>query len=235
MCKVQIGSTGYYNFFGDADSAEDLELYKCTIVDETSRSWIAKRANGVTVKVPKKSLNGWQSIEEIKEKNEISKAKRAILKILEDDYNFNFDLSTLKFIEIALKKRIIIHDFWVKKHQKILLNKPEFREAMRNAYEHYIASERWKNTREEVRKRDQLVCQDCNELTKRGVCHHKSYENWGKGNFEEIDDCVWLCQQCHAKRHNCYIDENTPFWAKRSFDGNIIELEDLKSMYMNEI
>ena len=111
----------------------------------------------------------------------------------------------------------------------------DFREIMRIAYIEYTGSYFWQEVRQEVKSRNNSKCVDCGAETENGTCHHVSYKHWGKGNYEEIDDCVWLCKKCHNSRHNRNMDEPPPFWAKRNFDRIIIDEKELHSVCMHEI
>jgi hypothetical protein len=231
---VKIGSEGYYNYFGDSDCPEELEKHKYTIIDETRVSWIATSADGHTVKIPKKTLRCWDSIQSIQIRIETEALKNELIELLKYR-NDDFDIISLKFIKDILLNKIELKCPPPKEYKILSLLKSTFRDQMRDAFTQYIASDRWRNTKNEVKHRDGSRCKDCKRKIEEGVCHHQSYANWGKGNFEEIADCTWLCLKCHAKRHNNYVDEETPFWAKRFYKDYIIELDELKKIFMNEI
>jgi len=69
-------------------------------------------------------------------------------------------------------------------------------------------------------------------LTDKGIAHHTSYENWGKGDSYEISDCIYLCQNCHNVEHKSAEQVYVPFWARRN-SGEIRD-EIMKRMFVNE-
>jgi hypothetical protein len=92
----------------------------------------------------------------------------------------------------------------------------EVRAMMIEAFKMYIASDDWKELKESVWNRDDGICQRCGkELNGKGVVHHEKYQNFGKANREEMNDCILLCGKCHRTEH-IKMDKNiTPFWANR--------------------
>ena len=90
----------------------------------------------------------------------------------------------------------------------------EVRNIMIDAFYAYMASDEWIRLRQQAFDRDNNKCVDCGK-TKRLTAHHTRYDNWGKGNSEELDDLVTVCQGCHTSRHS---KMETPFWAKREAD-----------------
>ncbi|MBA7495108.1 hypothetical protein ES702_05687 [subsurface metagenome] len=97
------------------------------------------------------------------------------------------------------------------------IKKFPYRFEMIGVFFAYNQSDDWKRVRNKVKKRDKGICVDCGKfIGDKGVCHHKHYKNWGKGNREEILSCVYLCKKCHRKKHNNQkTKEITPFWVKR--------------------
>lgn len=65
---------------------------------------------------------------------------------------------------------------------------------------YYYKSEDWKWIREQVWKRHGRLCWACG-TTEDGQydCHHQSYQHFGLGNWEELQDVVLLCRPCHIK------------------------------------
>ena len=90
------------------------------------------------------------------------------------------------------------------------------REAMVDIFRKYMASDIWQRVREAVIRQSNGQCDDCYRQIRTGTVHHISYENWGKGNIEEVMSCVYLCKKCNRKRHNGPGKVGVPFWAKRN-------------------
>lgn len=62
----------------------------------------------------------------------------------------------------------------------------------------YLESEKWKNFREEVLKRDNYKCTKCGKTENLHI-HHISYDNiWD----EKLEDVITLCDECHEKEHS---------------------------------
>ena len=95
-----------------------------------------------------------------------------------------------------------------------------FREAMRCLFASYMASEDWQRVKRSVFERARGVCADCGANAEKGVAHHVDYRDWGSGGPSEQRDCVWLCKQCHRKRHNRKEGHEhfvkVPFFAQQS-------------------
>lgn len=101
------------------------------------------------------------------------------------------------------KKQPIIRSNTVKKK---IEKKPVSEEYKQ--YQTYIKSKDFKELRSKVLERDGYTCQFCNrtieeiEGTKLTLqVHHKTYENVGKCNEEEMEDCITLCSVCHKNCH----------------------------------
>ena len=65
----------------------------------------------------------------------------------------------------------------------------KYRYLMVEAFHGYIASKEWSYVKQRVIERDDYSCVDCKtELPdgKDGVVHHEHYDDWGKGNHEEV-------------------------------------------------
>ena len=113
-----------------------------------------------------------------------------------------------------------------------------YRDIMTEVYSLYQGSQIWKNVVSEVKKRDQNLCRNCGiELLKNAVVHHCSYNNWGKGDILEIDDCILVCRKCHANEHKKLNNEYVPFFAHRESNETRIEIkmENMKKLMLNEI
>jgi 5-methylcytosine-specific restriction endonuclease McrA len=67
-------------------------------------------------------------------------------------------------------------------------------------YDEYMLSEDWQYVRKQVFKRDSYKCKMCGLFA--SDCHHESYDNFGSGDWDEIDDCISLCHKCHNEIHN---------------------------------
>jgi predicted HNH restriction endonuclease len=71
----------------------------------------------------------------------------------------------------------------------------------------YLASERWKETRQRAIIAHGNVCLDCGERGSRYYSldvHHLTYERLGN---EPVTDLVVLCRTCHRVRHGKTGDE----------------------------
>lgn len=94
----------------------------------------------------------------------------------------------------------------------------KYRYLMAEAFHGYIASKEWGYVKQRVMERDDYRCVDCKtELPdgKGGVIHHEHYDDWGKGNYEEVLSCVYLCKKCHNNRHKqTDMKLKVPFWGK---------------------
>jgi len=104
-------------------------------------------------------------------------------------------------------------------------NRSVFRDVMVISFQMYTSSKQWKNVKDQLYKKYNMICQDCHKkIIENSICHHLSYENWGKGNYEEVLDCILLCQKCHSKRHRHPSNEDSPspFWTSRYYWSQII-------------
>ena len=87
------------------------------------------------------------------------------------------------------------------------------RKKMLEIFNIYNHSNEWQRVRKQVKERDKNTCVDCKKYVENGISHHTKYDNWGKGNFEEVKDCVYLCIPCHIKKH---VKMLIPFWARQN-------------------
>lgn len=91
----------------------------------------------------------------------------------------------------------------------------EVRNIMIQTFKEYMKSEEWNRLRLEVIKKSDGKCVDCkDEIDSGGIVHHEHYDDWGKGNYEEILSCVYVCKKCHVKRHAKTDSQIVPFFAK---------------------
>ena len=66
-------------------------------------------------------------------------------------------------------------------------------------YNEYIRSDEWKKKRILVAQRENHRCQMCGELVVVHYhIHHKTYARFGN---EDLDDLMFLCEDCHIKLH----------------------------------
>lgn len=79
-------------------------------------------------------------------------------------------------------------------------NEYNFPLRYQKGYVDYLKSEKWKELRLEVLKRDDFLCRKC---TTEKACHvhHLTYERLGR---EKLEDLISICFDCHIKEH----DEN---------------------------
>jgi 5-methylcytosine-specific restriction endonuclease McrA len=239
MDTVGVGSILYPAYCADGDYNEHgINELIVKIISETKRSWLALKSDGITFKIPKnKSLSPrWLTQDVFDQRVRANKLKKKILDLLND---MPIDLEDreaelLSIIKI-IRGKAIFSDCEVDKDYEKQIHTARFRNAMRLAYESYQRSDKWKNVVIMVCDRDRLICQDCKGQMPSGVCHHKSYDNWGKGNTEEIDDCIWLCRNCHTKRHAQHLDQEPPFWAKRAYQDFWLSEEERRAIYSHEL
>ena len=106
-----------------------------------------------------------------------------------------------------------------------VMKQSKYRSIMRLMFEEYIASKEWKKCREKVKKNASGICAKCGEfIGDSGIAHHQDYEHWGKGNFQEVRSCLYLCKKCHNKMPH----DNVPFFAKQNFDHTYPEWQELQ-------
>lgn len=60
----------------------------------------------------------------------------------------------------------------------------------------YYKTAEWRYISTIAKQRDEYLC-PCGD--KGTECHHKSYHNFGKSNWFELQDLVTLCGNCHRK------------------------------------
>lgn len=68
----------------------------------------------------------------------------------------------------------------------------------KKAHSDYLKSPEWSARRRAALDRANHRCQLCNATQNLNV-HHRTYENWGK---EQPEDLTVLCEDCHAKFHD---------------------------------
>jgi hypothetical protein len=239
MEKLGIGSICYPAFSIDENADEGhIEQFKVMIIAETSRSWVAVRSDGYELKIPKKNpkIRGWLTFNGIIHHIQVRKLRNQLVDLLSkenllSEKHAEILANTIKLLKGAITYNEGKNEFCYEN----LVRKAKFRNAMRSVYESYQASDQWKNVVAKMKRNAGFICQNCNKSSVIGACHHKSYKNWGKGNYEEISDCIWLCHRCHAIRHARHSDEEPPFWAKRFYHDYVIDSEQIKEIYLNEI
>ena len=64
----------------------------------------------------------------------------------------------------------------------------------------YIRSDKWKQKRKEVLKRDNYFCQSCGSEEHLNV-HHMTYKHLGD---EDLSDLITVCKDCHQEIHEEY-------------------------------
>lgn len=104
-----------------------------------------------------------------------------------------------------------ISDITEKAHERMIIF--NYRSAMVDIFRYYMSSPAWNIVKNEVYERDNNRCVDCAQGEGKLIVHHTSYDNWGKGNYQEIEDCILVCPVCHNKRHRDN-SVKVPFWAK---------------------
>ncbi len=65
-------------------------------------------------------------------------------------------------------------------------------------YIDYLKSEKWKELRLEIMKRDNFLCKKC-KTEKACHVHHLTYERLGR---ERLEDLISICLDCHKKEHD---------------------------------
>ena len=82
-------------------------------------------------------------------------------------------------------------------------------EADYKLYQSYIKSKEFKELRAKMLERDGYRCRCCGrtlqDLEGTNIslqAHHRSYENVGKNNDEELADLITLCSVCHKGIHS---------------------------------
>ena len=71
------------------------------------------------------------------------------------------------------------------------------RNSKRYKYHKYLTSDKWKELREKVKKRDNYLCQEC-KTNKAEEVHHLTYENVFN---EKMSDLISVCSDCHKELH----------------------------------
>jgi len=74
-----------------------------------------------------------------------------------------------------------------------------FEEASAIPYAEYLETQHWQNVRKRALRRAEYKCQLCNNGDGILHVHHKTYENLG---CEENNDLIVLCENCHQKFHD---------------------------------
>lgn len=75
-------------------------------------------------------------------------------------------------------------------------------------YDEYLHTEHWQQMREKVFARKGRRCEKCFSAEKELHVHHITYDRRG---YEEIDDLMVLCDECHIAQHNKSKPPADPF------------------------
>ena len=88
-------------------------------------------------------------------------------------------------------------------------------------YKKYLNSKHWLDVRKRYKesKLNKGCCYCCKRKNNLNL-HHKTYKRVGK---ENIDDLMFLCQECHTKEHKKLNDNkvNKKKKKKKSFKGQV--------------
>jgi 5-methylcytosine-specific restriction endonuclease McrA len=79
--------------------------------------------------------------------------------------------------------------------------------AAQIAYQNYLESEHWRETRANALIRAKYQCERCGSKIQPLHVHHLTYKN--KGNEHPLD-LVVLCKFCHAEQHGKPVGSNVP-------------------------
>ena len=82
--------------------------------------------------------------------------------------------------------------------------KPKPRNEKYLKYQKYIRSKQFKQVKAIVFERDGEKCMVCGRTRSDGAnltCHHRTYLHLFQGGEIEANDCICLCQYCHAGVH----------------------------------
>jgi len=74
-----------------------------------------------------------------------------------------------------------------------------FEKASAMPYAEYLQTQHWQNRRKRALRRAEYTCQLCNDGDGILHVHHKTYENLG---CEEDNDLIVLCENCHQTFHD---------------------------------
>jgi hypothetical protein len=125
------------------------------------------------------------------------------------------DIHDTQRVESKLLQRALGYDYEELKTETVTLQNQHVDgyHSMRKVYDEYTSSDEWKRVVEIIYARDKNKCQKCRKAGV--VVHHKNYDNWGKGDDSEAEDCELLCTRCHNKEHKSG-EVHVPFWARRN-------------------
>lgn len=96
-------------------------------------------------------------------------------------------------------------------------------------YENYIKSQRWRDLRSLVLRRDGRQCRICGKTGGLMNVHHTSYDN---GILEKGDNLVVLCPECHAKIHE--ICKQMEMFYSELYDKTRRETAEKMASFINE-
>lgn len=93
-------------------------------------------------------------------------------------------------------------DYWSGIYSKSAICEwsPEEKESLRSLpYLRFLKTRYWKDVSDAVKERDGNKCAYCGSTSSLEV-HHITYNHHGD-EFENLDDLVCLCHNCHSKEH----------------------------------
>jgi len=82
---------------------------------------------------------------------------------------------------------------------------------MKDGYEEYIKSDKWKTIAEETKRLAGYKCQVCNSADKTLYAHHRTYARQGS---ELQSDLICLCEDCHKLFHDYKNKDNDWYLLK---------------------
>ena len=92
----------------------------------------------------------------------------------------------------------------------------------RSAYHWYLRTTFWQERRHHVFKRNNFVCERCNQRRATDI-HHKTYVRVFN---ERLTDLMALCRQCHATIHHKQPANDNQIQLSFKFDEDDDEEED---------
>lgn len=84
-------------------------------------------------------------------------------------------------------------------------------------YNKYLESQKWKDLRLQVLRRDKFKCKYCKSKKAEHV-HHLSYQNYKLHGHSTIDECVSVCAPCHYLLHSGRVNDILKYDIKDAFN-----------------